>query len=131
MLVDASALVAILLREPEGDHLLERLDRSDRRATHPISIYEAASAMARRKDCTIAEAYAEVSSFVAGAGLDIVAIRTPEAIAALEAFARYGKGRHPAKLNMGDCFSYAVAKLRSMPLLFKGDDFTQTDLAQI
>jgi ribonuclease VapC len=129
MLVEASALVAILLREPEADGLVERLDRSERRASHPISLYEAASAVARRKDCTVAEAYTEVSSFVAGAGLSIIAIRTPEAIAALEAFARYGKGRHPAKLNMGDCFSYAVAKLHGMPLLYKGDDFSQTDLA--
>ncbi len=129
MLVEASALVAILLREPEADGLVERLDRSERRASHPISLYEAASAVARRKDCTVAEAYTEVSSFVAGAGLSIIAIRTPEAIPALEAFARYGKGRHPAKLNMGDCFSYAVAKLHGMPLLYKGDDFSQTDLA--
>ena len=129
MLVDASAIVAILLREPEADLLLERLDQSVRRATHPISVYEAASAVARRKEATIADAYTEVASFVAATQLDTLAIMTPETIAALEAFARYGKGRHPAKLNMADCFSYAVAKLRGMPLLYKGDDFSQTDLA--
>ena len=129
MLVDASAIVAALLREPEADALLERLDSSDRRATHALSLFEAATAVARRKECSIADAYTEVSSFAAAAGLEVIALQTPEAIAALEAHARYGKGRHPAKLNMGDCFSYAVAKLRGMPLLYKGGDFSQTDLA--
>jgi ribonuclease VapC len=129
MLVDASALVAILLREPEADSLLERLDSASRRATHPISLYEAASAISRVKGCSIADGYGEVSDFVAAAGLEVATIQVPETIAALEAVSRYGKGRHPAKLNLGDCFSYAVAKLRGMPLLYKGEDFAHTDLA--
>ena len=68
--------------------------------------------------------------FLAIAGVQTVSITGKDAETALEAFARYGKGqRHPAQLNMGDCFAYAVAKSYRTPLLFKGDDFTQTDIS--
>jgi ribonuclease VapC len=60
--------------------------------------------------------------------VDIVLIREREALLALEAFDRFGKGRHPAGLNMGDCFAYACAHALGVPLLFKGDDFARTDL---
>lgn len=129
MIVDASALVAILLREAEADMMLERIEAAGGSATHAISLYEASGAVARAKECSIADAYGEVAALVGALDLDVLALKTPEAITALEALARYGKGRHPAKLNMGDCFSYAVAKLRGAPILYKGDDFALTDLA--
>ncbi|NNM70922.1 type II toxin-antitoxin system VapC family toxin [Enterovirga aerilata] len=129
MVVDASALVAILLREADAEALLGRIDAAGACATHAISLYEATGAVARVKECSVADAYGEVASLVSALELEVVALKTPEAIGALEAFARYSKGRHPAKLNMGDCFSYAVAKLRGTRLLYKGDDFSQTDLA--
>ncbi len=129
MIVDASAIVAILLGEPETRSLSQRLDAARWRATHPISIYEATLAVAREWRSGPGEAEDDVLAFLAGADIDVLAIGAAEASAALQAHARYGKGSHPAKLNMGDCFSYACAKLRGMPLLYKGYGFARTDLA--
>jgi ribonuclease VapC len=70
-----------------------------------------------------------VNDFVASATLEIVPIGKAEYAEAFRAFARFGKGRHPARLNLGDCFAYACARLHQAPLLFKGDDFTRTDVA--
>lgn len=70
-----------------------------------------------------------LESFIATAELDVVAFDAEQCRAAREAFARYGKGRHPAGLNFGDCASYALAATRALPLLFKGADFAQTDIA--
>lgn len=129
MIVDASAIVAILAREPEADDIMNRLFSAAMRQTHPISVYEAAVAMARLNDISIEVASRDVRDFVTQVELRVVPIHADTARAALEAFASFGRGRHPARLNMGDCFSYAVAKTRGMPLLYKGDDFAQTDLA--
>jgi ribonuclease VapC len=71
----------------------------------------------------------QVDRFLRLAGVRIVEIGDDELARALDAFDRYGKGRHPARLNMGDCFAYACAKTQGVPLLFKGDDFGQTDIA--
>jgi ribonuclease VapC len=68
------------------------------------------------------------SSLLAAANVEIIAVDLPQVHAAREAFRQFGKGRHPAGLNFGDCFSYALAKGRSEPLLFKGSDFSQTDI---
>jgi ribonuclease VapC len=129
MIVDASAIVALLLDEPEARSLADRLEAAPTRATHPVSIYEAALAIARSWRSSPGEAEADVNLLLAGSDLRVLPIGPDEAAAALDAFAKYGKGRHAAKLNMGDCFSYACAKLRGMPLLYKGDDFALTDLA--
>jgi ribonuclease VapC len=129
MIVDASAIVAILLDEREAGALAHRLSEASRRATHPISVYEAALAIARVSRSTLEEAQDDVASFVTDLEMQVALIGAPETAAALGAFARYGEGRHPARLNMGDCFSYACAKVRGMPLLYKGDDFARTDLA--
>lgn len=128
MIVDASALTAILLREPDGGELLERLVAATGAATHAISIFETAQAVARVRKSTLAEAEVDVLDFLKEAGVEVVTIGGREAAQAVEAAALYGRGRHPAKLNMGDCFSYACAKLRGMPLLYKGEDFARTDL---
>jgi len=129
MVVDASAIVAMMLGEPEADALADRLEQSPQRLTHPLSIYEATAAIARVKQQSVLSSYQDVAEFLSTAGLEIVSIEQSETIAAIEALSRYGKGRgHPAQLNMGDCFSYACARLRGMRLLYKGEDFSQTDL---
>ncbi len=130
MIVDASALVAILLSEAEAAILETRLDAAAIRRTHPVSIWEATTAIARRKSISLADAELNVMAFLSEAEIAIVPLGEAEALAAMAAAARYGKGRgHPAQLNMGDCFSYGCAKVRRMPLLYKGDDFSRTDLA--
>lgn len=129
MIVDASAIVALALLEPEWKELSARLEKSPRPSTHPLSVFEAALAIRRIKNTSTLDARAATDEFLVRAEVDIVPIGAAEIAAALEAFERYGKGRHPAGLNMGDCFSYACAKLRGMPLLYKGNDFARTDLA--
>jgi ribonuclease VapC len=129
MIVDASAIVAIMLDEPEGRALAARIEAAEVRLTHPISMFEAAQAVARQWRRALPDVQQDLREFLALADIDVVEIGSAEAKAAIEASARYGKGRHPAALNLGDCFSYACARLRSMPLLYKGDDFSRTDLA--
>ena len=130
MFVDASAIVAILTREPDADALTARLDGARAPITSAIAIFEAALGICRKRHASVAEAHEDVREFLAIAGVQTVSITGKDAETALEAFAHYGKGqRHPAQLNMGDCFAYAVAKSYRAPLLFKGDDFTQTDIS--
>jgi ribonuclease VapC len=127
--VDASAIVAMLTEEPDGDLISDRLARHADPITSPIAIYEAVVAVARLQAWTIADASDIVDAFLATALITVTAIGEAESRAALVAFDRFGKGRHPAKLNMGDCFAYACAKTRNVPLLFKGEDFSKTDVA--
>lgn len=129
MIVDASAIVAVMLREPDGDALFECLLSSPSRLTHAVSSYEASLAVARVKQRSPTFSRREVEDFCRHVGMGTIAIGPGEASAALDAFERFGKGRHPAGLNMGDCLSYACAKLRGMPLLYRGDDFARTDIA--
>jgi len=125
MFVDASA---ILTREPDADTLADALDGAQTRITSPIAIFETALGVCRKRHANVAEAQEDVLEFLGTAGVRTVSITGKEAEVALDAFARYGKGRgHPAQLNMGDCFAYAVAKVYRTPLLFKGNDFGKTD----
>lgn len=129
MFVDASAMVAMLTRAPEADALADTLDSASSPITSPVAIFEAALGLCRKRHASVAEAYADILEFLKGAGVETVSITEQEAESALDAFARYGKGRgHPAQLNMGDCFAYAVARTHRASLLFKGDDFTRTDI---
>ena len=129
MIVDASAIVAIAVFEPGWERLARSLDGARQAYTHPVSFYEAALAIRRIKGADTDTGRQAADEFLDRSGVKVVDLGAAEAAAALDAFERYGKGRHPAKLNMGDCFSYAVAKLHGMPLLYTGDDFTLTDLA--
>ena len=129
MIVDASALVAIILDEPEARALAARIEQASEVHTHSVSVYEAALAVARQWRLTPGEAHAAVMTLLGEAEIAVLSIGPAETSAALDAFARYGKGRHAAALNMGDCFSYACARLRGMALLYKGEDFALTDLA--
>lgn len=129
MFVDASAIVAILTSEPDADRLSDLLERAPQRATSPIAVFEAALGICRKRHSSVAEAEADVQEFLAVAAIGSVSITAADSHAALDAFARYGKGTgHPAQLNLGDCFAYAVARNRNLRLLFKGNDFTKTDI---
>lgn len=128
MFVDASALVALLVTEEEAADLLRRLEKTQTRVTSPMAVWEASVAASRVLHRPVKEAESEVVELMHVLDIDSVAIPPTLASAALDAFDRYGKGRHPAQLNFGDCFSYACAREFGLPLLFKGDDFTQTDI---
>jgi ribonuclease VapC len=129
MFVDASAIVAMLNGEAEAGALVDALERSDVRVTSPIAIFEAVLGICRVRHATVEQATADVTEFLKIADIQCARITDEETRTALVAFDRYGKGRgHPARLNLGDCFAYAVARNRKLPLLFKGDDFTKTDI---
>jgi ribonuclease VapC len=129
MFVDASAIVAILTREPEADALADVLQSAQSPITSPIAIFEAALGICRKRHASVAEAEHDVGEFLVLAGVRTVSVTDKEAHTALLAFSRYGKGRgHPAQLNLSDCFAYAMAKNHRATLLFKGEDFDKTDL---
>jgi ribonuclease VapC len=129
MFVDASAMVAILTCEPEAGMLSDILALAPRPITSPLAIFEAALAIRRKWRSTVAEAEDDVRSFIETAAVRVVPVTDADAATALEAFARYGKGQgHPAQLNMGDCFAYAVARNHRAAMLFKGGDFAKTDI---
>lgn len=128
MFVDASALVAIVLREPGAVDLGRRYLASDSRLTSSIAIYEAALAISRVEDVDLERARSLLFRLFARTGVEVVSIGPREAEIALDAHARFGKGRHPARLNMGDCFAYACARSHGAPLLYKGADFALTDI---
>ncbi len=129
MFVDASAIVAILTREPEGAALADLLEAARLRITSPIAVFEAVLAICRKRSGSVEETQRDVREFLELARVELVPITARDAETALEAHSRYGKGRgHPAELNLGDCFAYALAKNHRTSLLFKGDDFDQTDV---
>jgi ribonuclease VapC len=128
MFVDASALCAILLGEPDRKNFEERLAAARGATTSAIAIWETVRSLVRGKGMSVADARLEVEAYLALAEIRVIAIGEPEAGLALDAFARFGKGVHPAKLNMGDCFAYACARANGAPLLYKGDDFALTDI---
>jgi ribonuclease VapC len=129
MFVDASAIVAIIAEEPDGPALTARLDQAQQGRTSPLAVYEAVLGLARKNRLSVAEAAHAVDQFLTDTGLEIVPITAEVGRGAIEAFARFGRGQHPARLNMGDCFAYACARALDVPLLFKGDDFSNTDIA--
>lgn len=122
--VDTSSLVAVVLGEPDAERHLERL-RRDAALLSSVSLVEATIVVEARQG---ADAVRDLELLV-DATAEIVAVDEAHARVAVAAWGRFGKGRHPAGLNFGDCFSYAVAHLAGIPLLYKGDDFAQTDLA--
>lgn len=125
MIVDSSALVAIVRREPKYDRLLEALAREAAGIGAP-TLVECGIVLTARLG-TLGRTL--LARLVREAGLDIVPFDEEHLPVALEAFDRYGKGRHPAALDFGDCLTYAIAKLADEPLLTTGADFSRTDLA--
>ena len=129
IVVDASAIVAILTGEPERDALTDALERASEITTSPLAIYEATLGLVRILRRSVEDAEADVTEFLRLARVAVQPIQPETAHVALEAFARYGKGRgHPARLNLGDCFIYAQTKVGGTSLLYKGEDFSKTDL---
>jgi ribonuclease VapC len=128
MFLDASAIVAILVEESDAASLTKRLEQAVAPCTSPIAIYEAVAGVARARTVEIQTAETILDRFLEQARVQVVPITAEIGRGALSAFERYGRGRHPAALNMGDCFAYACARQLDMPLLFKGDDFPLTDI---
>lgn len=125
IVIDSSALIAILRREPEADSFL-RIISEEGGLLSSVSLLETSMVLAGRTGDTTS--WSELDALIARAGIEVVAQDAELAEAARVAFLRYGRGRHPAALNLGDCASYALAKHHNLPLLFKGDDFSRTDL---
>ncbi len=128
MFVDASALTAILTREAGADELILRIEQADRRITSPMAIWETSVAVARVLGLAPRVACAEVLDYLTMAGIELLEVPADTAVSAVDAFHHYGKGRHKAGLNFGDCFAYACARHFGMPLLYKGSDFALTDI---
>lgn len=128
MFLDASAIVGIIADEPEAGSLLQRIESGDVSYVSALSIWEAARALSRKREWSIDEAESIVLRFAEGIAAIHIPIDEHIGREAVRAHADYGKGRHPAALNMGDCFAYACAKTLGVPLLAKGDDFPQTDI---
>jgi ribonuclease VapC len=126
IVVDTSALIAIIQAEPECATFLDQVRQADRALMSAVSMLEAGMVLrARRGPAGIAE----LVDLVEAMAIEVVPFDAAQADGALQAFAVYGKGQHPkARLNLGDCASYALAKAMDAPLLFKGNDFSATDL---
>jgi ribonuclease VapC len=128
MTLDTSAVVAIIRGEPEKSEFVSLLEQSTRRLISAVSVLEAAMVLEAPKGD---EASHILDSFLRKASVQIVPFDHEQLIEARAAFRRFGKGRHPAGLNFGDCASYALAQCSNEPLLFKGTDFSATDVPQV
>ena len=126
MVIDTSAVVAILFDEDDRDRYAEAIEAATTRLVSAVTRVELTFVVEGRKHQAGRE---RLERFFAMTGTEIVAVTPQQATVAIDAFRRYGKGRrHPAQLNIGDCFSYALASATGHPLLFKGNDFVHTDI---
>lgn len=125
MIVDTSAILAIFLAEPERTKFLDLMTQAETRRISAVNVLETGIVLeARRGEA----AGREFDLFLHRAQFDVVPADSDQVEIARIAWRKYGKGRHAAGLNFGDCFAYALAKVTSEPLLFKGDDFAHTDI---
>lgn len=125
MVVDTSALLAIFLLEPDAERFAEALRSDPESLVSAVSFVEASVVLDAR---TAGDSHAELDAFLSGAGVEVEPVSISQARMAREAYRAFGKGNHAAGLNFGDCFAYALAKATEQPLLFKGNDFSQTDI---
>lgn len=123
MMIDSSAMVAIVLHEPEADRLVDALDLAFARMISAVSWVETMMVAEARQG-----AAGDVRLALAEFKVELVPFDERQALHAYEAWRRFGKGRHPAGLNFGDCCAYAAALAYDQPLLFKGGDFSLTDI---
>lgn len=128
MVIDSSAVIAILLREAEAKTLADAIEAAPICMMSAANLLETSIVIEGRLGDTGGR---ELDLFLYRAGIDIVAVDQDQAEIARRAWRLYGKGRHPAGLNYGDCFAYALAKATGTPLLFKGNDFSLTDVKRI
>jgi ribonuclease VapC len=128
MFIDASAIIAMLADEAQGDSFADALAKVDIRLTSAVAVWGAVAGLVKTYTLSVPEARAKVDELIAAAKIRLVPIAEAELGIALEAYAYFGKGRHPARLNMGDCFAYACARSHDTSLLFKGGDFDKTDI---
>lgn len=122
--VDTSAFVAIVLGEEDAEQYADAL-RTSTACVSAVSLVEAAIVVEARQG---PDAARDLQIVVSSAIDEIVSVDEECATAAIAAWRRFGKGRHPASLNFGDCFAYALSQVHGVPLLFKGNDFSQTDV---
>ena len=128
MFVDASALCAMIMDETDAEALAQKLHGAEQRITSPMAIWESAVSTSKGLGMQLQAVEVDIERYLSSFKIVVVAIDHEMTSLALDAFRRYGKGRHPAALNFGDCFAYACAKRYKVPLLYKGDDFSQTDI---
>jgi ribonuclease VapC len=125
MIIDTSALVAVLDQELEAERIVRTLASAPERILSAANLVEVGIVMqARRGD----DGARDLDLLLAKLRVDVAVVTANQADIARKAFRRYGRGRHTANLNFGDCFAYALAKDKSAPLLFKGGDFGRTDV---
>jgi ribonuclease VapC len=128
MVIDTSAIVAILRNEPEADLMRKAIVADPIRLVPATCVLEARMVLVSRRGEHV---IAEIDLWLTKVGADVIPVDGELADLATHAWLAYGKGRHPAGLNFGDCLSYAVAKRTDEPLLFKGDDFARTDIRAV
>jgi ribonuclease VapC len=125
MVLDSSAVVAILFDEPQRSAFTRAIEREPRRLISAANLLESALIVeARRGEA----AGRELDLLLHRASVEVVPVDADQVETARVAWRRYGKGRHPAGLNFGDCFAYSLSAASGMPLLFKGEDFSRTDV---
>ncbi|MGX1785816.1 type II toxin-antitoxin system VapC family toxin [Bosea sp. NPDC055332] len=124
LVVDTSAIVAIVMEEPEAVDFIAALASARTRTLTSVNLLEVQIVLTFGKGMPAGAA----EDFVARENIEIIPFDEDLSSLAFDAYRRFGKGRHPAKLNMGDCAAYALARSRGLPLLCKGDDFAQTDI---
>lgn len=125
MVVDTSALVALLGMEPEAARLAAALEQDRTRLMSAATLVETGLVIEARYGTRGGH---ELDLLIAKADIKVEAVTMEQAEVARDAWRRFGRGQHPAALNFGDCFSYALARTTGEPLLFKGGDFSQTDI---
>lgn len=125
MILDTSALAALLFGEPDAERFLLAMSSADDLQIAAPTLVEAAIVVEARHG---PEAVADLHALLADLLVEVVPFEEEHAVIAGRAWSRFGKGRHPAALNLGDTYSYALSEATGQPLLFKGADFTQTDV---
>lgn len=125
MIIDTSAILAVLFREPDATRIEDAIAHAWPRRMSVATLLEAAMVVEGRGGSPAGH---ELDVLLEKAGVELVAVTREQANAARNAWRRFGKGNHPAALNFGDCFAYALAETTGEPLLFKGKDFTRTDV---
>lgn len=128
MVLDSSAIISVILKDAHSLEMMERMQQAPVLGVGAPTLLETAMVLASRFK---REARQLLNRFLAEAQVEIIPFGRDHLEIALDAFERYGKGRHPAALNFGDCLTYAVARLSGLPLLYTGEDFSKTDLGAV